>query len=115
MKHLFIVNPVAGKGKAMEYVPQIKKLFENKNDIYFIEITEKPGHATEIVKRYVNTESFRVYSIGGDGTLNEVLNGLAGSDSSLAVLPGGSGNDFIRSVIKSQDTNGILKYFLHGL
>jgi YegS/Rv2252/BmrU family lipid kinase len=39
-----------------------------------------------------------VYSVGGDGTLNEVLNGLAGSGSSLAIIPAGSGNDFVRSL-----------------
>ncbi|NMB95836.1 MAG: diacylglycerol kinase family lipid kinase, partial [Clostridiaceae bacterium] len=99
MKHLFIVNPVAGKGKALEYIPEIKRIFaKRKNDIYFIETTEKPGHAIELVKSYVKRDTYRIYSIGGDGTLNEVLNGMAESDSSLAIVPAGSGNDFVKSL-----------------
>jgi len=99
MKHLFIINPVAGKGKALEFIPKIEKLFSSrKNDVYFIETTERPGHATELVRNYVSRDTYRVYSLGGDGTLNEVLNGLAGSDSSLAVIPTGSGNDFVKSL-----------------
>ena len=104
MKHLFIINPVAGKGKALEYIPEIKKIFsKRKNEVYFIETTERPGHATELVKSYVGKDTYRVYSIGGDGTLNEVLNGMAGSDSSLAVVPAGSGNDFIKNLENYSD------------
>lgn len=98
MKHLFIVNPIAGKGKALEYIPKIKECFSIIEDTFFIEVTKYPGHAVELVKQYVAKDTFRVYSIGGDGTLNEVLNGMAESDSSLAVIPAGSGNDFVKSL-----------------
>ncbi len=99
MKHLFIVNPIAGKGKALEYIPKIEEYFSTIKDIFFIEVTRYPGHAIELVKQYVSKDTFRVYSVGGDGTLNEVLNGMAGSDSSLAVIPSGSGNDFVKSIM----------------
>jgi YegS/Rv2252/BmrU family lipid kinase len=100
MKHLFIINPAAGKGKTLDYVDIIKEYFAGKNDIYFIEITKHPGHGTELVKQYVCRDTFRVYAIGGDGTVNEVLNGVAGSDSSLAVIPAGCGNDYFKSLAK---------------
>lgn len=86
MKHLFIINPIAGKGKALEYIPKIKEYFSRIKDIFFIEVTKYPGHAIELVKKYVSKDTFRVYSVGGDGTLNEVLNGMAGSNSSLAII-----------------------------
>lgn len=114
MKHLFIINPMAGKGKALDLIPKIKKVFEKRNELYFIEVTLKPGHATEIVRRYVDTDKFRVYSVGGDGTLNEVLNGLVGSDSSLAVIPSGSGNDFIKSIIRDYNNSDILLRTING-
>ncbi|HOJ12669.1 MAG TPA: diacylglycerol kinase family lipid kinase [Clostridiales bacterium] len=98
MKHLFIINPIAGKGKALEYIPKIEEYFSRMKDLFFIEVTKYPGHAIELVKQYVDKETYRVYSVGGDGTLNEVLNGMAGSDSSLAIIPAGSGNDFIKSI-----------------
>jgi len=96
MKHLFIVNPIAGKGHARDVIPMIKEYFKGSGEEYIIEETKGPGDATLIARRYVEKGSYRVYSVGGDGTLNEVLNGMAESDSSLAIIPAGSGNDFIR-------------------
>jgi len=124
MKHLFIINPVAGKGKALEYIPKIKDFFSRRqDDMYFIETTEKPGHAVDLVKQYVSKDTYRVYSVGGDGTLNEVLNGIAGSDSSLAVIPAGSGNDFVKSLVnysplylsqKDEAKSVLLEKLAHG-
>lgn len=114
MKHLFIVNPIAGKGKSLDYIPKIKEYFSTKNDPFFIEVTEYPRHATKLVKEHVSKDKYRVYSIGGDGTLNEVLNGIVGSDSSLAVIPTGSGNDFSKTLdyycsLHEKDLSGIYR------
>ncbi|MDP4093267.1 MAG: diacylglycerol kinase family lipid kinase [Bacillota bacterium] len=114
MKHLFIVNPAAGKGKALNLIAEIKQAFKETCEDYTIEITEKPGHATEIVRRYAQNGSYRIYSLGGDGTLNEVLNGIAGSDSSLAVIPCGSGNDFIKSISSDKDIHNLIHKTIHG-
>jgi YegS/Rv2252/BmrU family lipid kinase len=109
MKHLFIINPIAGKGKGLKYISKIKKYFSVRNDKYFIEVTKYPGHAIGLVRKYVSQDTYRVYSIGGDGTLNEVLNGMIGSDSSLAIIPAGSGNDFFKSVINHMVKSGSIK------
>lgn len=98
MKHLFIINPVAGKGNTLEFVPEIRAYCESNSCEYEIVITEYPKHATEIAKTHSAAQTLRIYSVGGDGTLNEVLNGMAGSGSSLAAIPCGSGNDFIKSI-----------------
>lgn len=105
MKHLFIINPNAGKGNALNIIPQIKKIFELINEEPIIEVTKRPGHATEIVRNYVQSEDYRVYSVGGDGTLNEVLNGIVNSQSQLGIIPAGSGNDFIKSLIIDENVS----------
>jgi len=114
MKHLFIINPAAGKGNTSKIIPSIKKIFDNREDEYIIELTEYEGHATEIVKEYVSKDKYRVYSVGGDGTLNEVLNGIVNSNSSLAVIPSGTGNDFIKSITEDYKTEDILLRTIEG-
>lgn len=114
MKHLFILNPAAGKGKALKLIPAIKTYFAASNEEFDIEITKYPGHATEIAAEYSSRQPCRIYSVGGDGTLNEVLNGMAGSSSSLAVIPGGSGNDFIKSIEPGSDLENIIPRTVEG-
>jgi YegS/Rv2252/BmrU family lipid kinase len=114
MRHLFIINPVAGKGNAMSFIPAIHNHFKNNKDEYYIEITENPGHATDIAAFYAKKGNYRIYSAGGDGTLNEALNGMAGSGCALGVLPAGSGNDFIKSIYKSRDYGDILEKTIVG-
>ena len=83
----------------MGYIDKIKKYFEENEESYTIEITKYPGHATELVKSYCSQKEYRVYAVGGDGTLNEVLNGIIDTSSTLGVIPCGSGNDFIKSIV----------------
>ncbi|MBL4936671.1 diacylglycerol kinase family lipid kinase [Clostridium sp. YIM B02515] len=112
MNHLFIINPAAGKGKTLKLIPVIEKIFEHRNEKYVIEVTKGVGHATELVRKYSSTEDFRIYSVGGDGTLNEVLNGMVNTNSSLAVIPSGSGNDFIKSIYNYSKKEKIEDIFL---
>ena len=114
MKHLFIINPVAGKGKTLGLVPEIRAYCEGKDYEYEIVITEYPGHATEIARAQSAAQTLRIYSVGGDGTLNEVLNGMAGSGSSLGVVPSGSGNDFIKSIVGADIPKDLLKSTIEG-
>jgi diacylglycerol kinase family enzyme len=60
--------------------------------------TKRPGHATELARDAVSSGKEIVFCLGGDGTLNETLNGLARSDVALAVLPGGGTNVFARTL-----------------
>jgi len=97
MKHIFIINPAAGKtNQAKVLSNQIESIFKNQN--YCIELTNKKNHATEIVMQYASTgESIRFYACGGDGTLNEVVNGIyMYPNATLAIIPIGTGNDFIK-------------------
>lgn len=114
MKHVFVVNPAAGKGKALGRIPDIKRIFAGNPDDYCIEITQRPGHATEIAAKYAENQKCRIYSVGGDGTLNEVVNGMAGSGSSLGIIPCGSGNDFIRSIFQDFKRTDLLDKTIKG-
>jgi lipid kinase, YegS/Rv2252/BmrU family len=114
MKHLFIVNPAAGKGRTLKRIPEITSYFKGSENECIIEVTKYPGHATEIAAEYSSRDNYRIYSVGGDGTLNEVLNGMVGSGSCLATIPSGSGNDFIKSITEDNDFNNIITRTIEG-
>lgn len=97
MKHIFIVNPTSGGGKALKIVQNINKVCMEKGFEYEILFTEKAGDATKIAKKYRFSQNI-IYSVGGDGTLNEVVNGIVGSKNMLGVIPCGSGNDFYKTL-----------------
>ena len=99
MKHIFIVNPISGKGNALKIADKIKKVCEKKGLDYEMYYTEYPGEAKRIAKKYIFSKNI-IYSVGGDGTLNEVLNGVVGTKNLLAVVPAGSGNDFYKTLSK---------------
>ena len=91
----FIVNPVAGKGAGKNVFGSLEGELKGHRIPYgFIETTA-PGHATEAARE---ASTPVVVSVGGDGTINEIVNGITGSTKSLGIIPAGSGNDFIKSV-----------------
>lgn len=98
MKYIFILNPFSGKWDYRLIENNIKKAMLGKN--YKIVKTKSPNHATRLALKYKNDEDAIVYSVGGDGTLNEVINGLAGGKCRLGIIPTGSGNDFYKSLSK---------------
>ncbi len=104
LRHIFIVNPAAGKGKAMDMVPIIEKSLKQLGEDFSIIITERAGHATELAKE-ISKEGLptRIYPVGGDGTLNEVVNGISGDHIELGIIPCGSGNDTSRSIYQVTD------------
>lgn len=99
MKHLFIVNPVAGGKDRHEYVAEQARLaLEGSADAYEVYITTAPMDAcAKIAAEAASGEELRVYACGGDGTLNEVVCGMAGFENAAVThYPGGSGNDSIK-------------------
>lgn len=105
MKHIFIVNPISGKGKTLKTVDRIKKVCEEEHLDYKIHYTEYPKEATKIARKYRFSKNI-IYSVGGDGTLNEVLNGIVGTKNLLGVIPSGSGNDFYKTLSKIDEEKG---------
>ena len=103
MKYVFIINPASGKTDYDKIKQNIMKTLENEN--YEIYETKAPKEATEIASRFKNEENTIVYSVGGDGTLNEVVNGIAKGKCKLGIIPTGSGNDFYRTLKEAQTEN----------
>ena len=97
MRHLFLVNPAAGKkDRTREYQARIATACKDLN--YEILVSRQPGDLTSWSRQAAASgEALRIYACGGDGTLNEVVNGVVGFPNvSVTHFPGGSGNDFIK-------------------
>ena len=102
MKHCFVINPAAGNGKVQkDILPDILEAAKGAGADYEIHRTSGPGEATIYVRDRVAAapeEPVRFHVCGGDGTVAEVLNGLYGAKrAELAIVPAGSGNDYIRN------------------
>ena len=98
MRAKVIVNPKAGRKKKKKAIPVIRKVFASSKTEFDIYVTKEPGDATNEAKRAVQQGYDVVISAGGDGTANEVVNGIAGYDVTLGVIPCGSGNDLAISM-----------------
>ena len=100
MKHIFIINPTAGKTDSRQKIYDMAESLRQKHglDVQCI-LTKKQGHATELAKKLCETgEALRCYACGGDGTVNEVANGIIGYDNAaMTVIPVGTGNDFLKN------------------
>ncbi len=94
-----IVNRTAGRGKCERLWPQIRAYLEELGLQPKVEFTRGEGDATNLAQAAANNGAQAVLSVGGDGTLNEVVNGLVDNpDTTLGIIPAGSGNDFVRSL-----------------
>lgn len=99
MKHLFIINPAAGKyDHTGEMTDIIRAACQPAGVDFEVLVSRAPGDCTRIAQAAACTgEEVRIYACGGDGTLNEVVNGVAMQDNvAVTHVPCGSGNDFIR-------------------
>jgi diacylglycerol kinase family enzyme len=98
MKHLFIINPVAGKGRNGGIPARVAAVMEPRGLDFACVFTASRGDATRIAAREAAAGGeIRLYACGGDGTLNEVVCGAAGHpNAAVTHFPCGSGNDFIK-------------------
>ncbi|WKZ68005.1 MAG: YegS/Rv2252/BmrU family lipid kinase [Melioribacteraceae bacterium] len=106
-KYAFIINPVAGKIKklnAARLIEEHSKLFDVSVKIFF---TSTSGHAIKLSNELTSSNEYNtIVAVGGDGTVNEVVNGFnLDSDCRLGVLPWGSGNDVARFLYPSNTKN----------
>lgn len=99
MRHLFLINPHAGKfDRSQEMIERIRAAMAGRREHWEAVRTLGPGHGIELVRAAAQQgDPLRVYACGGDGTLNEAVNGAAGwENTAVTHFPLGSGNDFLR-------------------
>jgi len=97
-----IVNPAAGAGRTAKLWPQIRDWLQGCGYKFEYALTEAPGHAIELAKSAVDHSYPLVVSVGGDGTINEIVNGLYETgnmaDVMLGIISTGTGADYIRTM-----------------
>ena len=119
----FIVNPRAGSGKTMSAWVPAERLLEQKGIPYITAMTDHKKHAIELAREAAAAGYRRIAAVGGDGSLHEVLGGICGwcdeagvstEEFSLAVVPIGSGNDWIKSCGVPDDTLEVIEMIGRG-
>ncbi len=99
MKNIaFIINPVSGTQNKRKLPKMIEQLLDKEQWLSNIVFTERAGHATELAAQYARMGFDAVVAVGGDGTVNEVAQGLRDTNTALGILPMGSGNGFARHI-----------------
>jgi len=97
-----IVNPVAGAGRTHRKWPHIRELLKSIGLHFEHDMTEAPRHAIELASSAARKGYELIVSVGGDGTINEVVNGLYESgtinDVALGIISTGTGSDYIRTI-----------------
>lgn len=108
--YVFIVNQVAGNGRAKKIHSKLTELADYKKMSPVCFYTKYKGHAEKIALQISSDTSIKtIVVIGGDGTMHEVVNGLENRDISISFIPGGSGNDFARGASSPLNPNEVFK------
>jgi YegS/Rv2252/BmrU family lipid kinase len=107
-KYAVIINPAAGRGKSKKLENRLNKLLMEEFGEIDVFRTEYPKHAEELAAQLKN-EYTVIIAAGGDGTINEIVNGMMGGKAALAVVPTGSGNDFTKMLNLPKDMSTVIK------
>jgi len=113
LRLLLVVNSFASSVTARNTVVVHQEL-SRRHEVALVE-TNRRGHATRFAQDAATRGVDVVIGFGGDGTLNEVATGIAGSDTALGVLPGGSTNVFARTIGLPNDPVGAVKMLCAAL
>ena len=119
-KIIFIVNPHAGNGSTGRIWPLIEVLAKDRLGPFESYITKGPGDAIQFARKAATDKAKLFVCVGGDGTLNEVVNGIMMNEESvrselmLGFIPNGTGCDFIRTVSIPQDIEQTVNLIASG-
>lgn len=114
MKLQFIVNPASRSGQGIRVWKEAEKVLKGSEIKYDVFFTKRAGHATELAKQLTAPAGkHTIVALGGDGTVNEVLNGIVRlEDTVLGYIPTGSGNDFAAGLELPTDTMTAIEHIL---
>jgi YegS/Rv2252/BmrU family lipid kinase len=113
-KLLVILNPWAGRGTAGRQQPALEQALRENGADFAIVTTHAVGGATELAWQGIERGYGRIIAVGGDGTINEVVNGIKGAEAGLGrrarlgVIPLGTGSDFVKALdgVEANDIHG---------
>jgi diacylglycerol kinase (ATP) len=115
MRIKIILNPTAGRGRGLEAESIIRRQLSSLGITYDLERTLGSDHVTNQTRRAISSGDFNlIVAAGGDGTINQVVNGMVGSNIPLAVIPCGTGNDFAGMIGMPTDIEAALNQVLNG-
>ncbi len=114
MKVKVIMNPIAGRGRAKKAKPLILKTLAEYNCDFDLEETKEHNHATEIAKKAVKSGFDLIIVAGGDGTINQVVNGMSENRIPLGILCCGTGNDFASTLNMPKDPVAAVRRIMEG-
>jgi YegS/Rv2252/BmrU family lipid kinase len=107
---LFLVNPASGNGATGRRWPALQRRAAELGLTGDVVLSERPGHLAEAARDAKGL----IVVVGGDGTVNEVVNGIAGTGAEIAVLPNGTGQDFGRTYGIPASFDHAVAVALHG-
>lgn len=110
----FIINPKANRGKVKKKVEAVERILHERKIDYAFHYTTAKGVASSLAKRFSEEKGAVIVAIGGDGTVNEVLNGINTQNAYFGIIPSGSGNDFVASAGIPEDPEKALDLILNG-
>ena len=95
-RFFLIVNLIAGQGHCKAVFPRVRAELDRRGVEYDLHYTNEPLEAIDVARMGIEAGFTNIVAMGGDGTINEVANGLRNSEAVLSVIPAGTGNDFVR-------------------
>lgn len=109
---VIIVNPTSGREKAPRYIPYMTSVLSEKYEDVTIKLTQKAGDAKDFA-RYAAEKNKDIFCMGGDGTINEVINGMVSvqSESSFGFVPFGTVNDLSRALHMPRSPKKVIDMF----
>jgi len=114
-KHLvFIVNPKSGVEREKIIKSAIETTLDHEQYTHEIVHTEYAKHGIELAKQAAAQGAFAVVAVGGDGSVNDIANGLSGTNTALAIIPKGSGNGTARTLGIPLEIHAALKVINRG-
>lgn len=120
LKAYFIVNPHSAGGKTGSQIQRLRDVIKQQVEYFSIGETTEPGHATVLTREAIHEGYAHIFSVGGDGTFHEVLNGYLHHDKplnpevKLSLLPAGTGGDLRRSIGLPRQLEQALKQILQS-
>jgi len=103
MRAMVIANPTSGNGRCGKAIPEIQRILNEKGIRYSFFISRYSGYTEELARKAKGDGFQMVVACGGDGTVNEVVNGIVGTGIILGIIPMGRGGDLASNLAISKD------------